>query len=164
MTLLLKFHFSAETPKFFQSLTYIPFLCTRALEKIPILTHMPSCRRVGSLAARAGRPCPTNGAGPPRSSPRGDWRGWSARRRLQRGRAAAAGGGGRGGLRLRRGRAMLGNARRRKLLQVLGRGLRRLERAGETRRGGSPAADHGGRGGLRERRWRARGGKAGGLK
>jgi hypothetical protein len=104
MTLLLKMHFSAWAPRNFQSLTYMPFPCTQALGKIPILTHMPFRRRVGSSAVRTGRPWPSSGARPPRSSPRGDWRGWPARRRLRRGRATVAGGGGHGGLRLRRGR------------------------------------------------------------
>jgi hypothetical protein len=44
----------------------------------------------------AGRPWPTSGAGPPRGSPRVDWRGWTARAQLQRGRSATTGRGGSG--------------------------------------------------------------------
>jgi hypothetical protein len=109
---------------------------------------------VGSPAARVGRPWPTSDAGPPWSSPRGDWRGRSARRRLRRGHTAAAGGGDRSGLRLRRGRRNAGQRATTQASIDPREGLGRLGRAGETRRGGSPAADHGGRGGLRERRWR----------
>jgi hypothetical protein len=106
MIVLLKFHFSAETARNFQSLTYMPFPCTQALGKNKILTHMPSRCRVGSPTAMAGRPWPSSGAGPPRGSPRVDWRGWPARAwaRLRRGCTTVASGGGRDGLRLRRGR------------------------------------------------------------
>jgi hypothetical protein len=52
---------------------------------------------VGSSAVMAGRPWPTSGSGPPRGSPRVDWRGWTARAGLRRGCAAVAGGGGRDG-------------------------------------------------------------------
>jgi hypothetical protein len=100
--------FYRKVPRTFQSLTDIPFPCTQAPGNNPILTSIPSRRRVGSPTAMAGRSWPTNGAGPPCGSPKGDWRGWPARARLRLGHAAVVGGGGRGGLRLRRGRRNAG--------------------------------------------------------
>jgi hypothetical protein len=87
---------------------YIPFPCTQAPGKIPILTSIPSRRRVGSPAVMAGQPRPTSDAGPSMGSPRVNLRRWPAWARLQRGCAAVAGGGGRGGLLLRRGRRNAG--------------------------------------------------------
>jgi hypothetical protein len=88
--LLLKMYFYAGTPRTFQSLTNLAFLCTQTLRKISILTHRPSRRRVGSPAAIAGRPWPSSGTEPPRGSPRVEWRGRLAWRQLRRGREAAA--------------------------------------------------------------------------
>jgi hypothetical protein len=96
LTILLKMYFCTGTPRTFQRLTDLPFLCTQTLRKISILTLRPSRHRVGSPAAIAGRPWPSSGTGPPRGSPRVEWRGRSAWRRLRRGRAAGchSGGGG----------------------------------------------------------------------
>jgi hypothetical protein len=74
-----------------------PSLALRPLGKSQFFTSVPSRHRVGSLAVMAGRPWPTSGVGPPRGSPRVDWRGWTARARLRWGRAVTTGGGGCGG-------------------------------------------------------------------
>jgi hypothetical protein len=104
LTILLKMYFCAGTPRTCQGFTNLTIFCTQTLRKISILTPRPSHCRVGLPTAIAGRPWPSSGAGPPRGSLRVEWRGRSARRRLQRGRAVAAGGGDLGELRLWPGR------------------------------------------------------------
>jgi hypothetical protein len=143
----LKIRFCTEVPGTFQGLTQTPFPFAQALGKIPILTSIPSHRRVGSPAAIAGRPRPTSGAGPLGAhleaiggvGRRRRGSGVGARWRPRR-------------LRLRRGRGYAGQRTTAQASTGPREGTRTVGTCWDTRRGGSPAAGHGERGGLRE--WR----------